>query len=112
MKTIRDFRPLSDRYSFDFGPCSYANGFVQIDTKQDAPWFGAWAAPASRTIVNFSEGDVTTTVCETDAEFVAQLRESAAWNDEAGYGPMKIDVGRDNGLRQAFEKLGVADLLH
>ena len=40
MKITRDFRPLSDRYSFDCGPCSYANGFAQIDTKQDAPCFG------------------------------------------------------------------------
>ena len=112
MKTSRDFKPLSDRYSFDCGACSPANGFAQIDTKQDAPYFGNWCAPTTRTIVNFSEGDVTTTVCETDAEFVEQLRELARWNDEAGYGPMNIDPGRDDGLRQAFEKLGLADLLH
>ena len=112
MKITRDFRPLSDRYSFDCGPCSYANGFAQVDTKQDASWYGGWASPASRTIVNFSEGDLTTTACETDAEFVEQLRELARWNDEAGYGPMKIDPGGDDGMRQAFERLGLADLLH
>ena len=112
MEITRDFRPLSDRYSFDCGPCSYANGFAQIDTRQDAPWFGAWAAPSSRTIVSFSESDVTTTVCETDADFVGQLRELARWNDAAGYGPMKIDPGMGDDLRQAFEQLGLADLLH
>ena len=112
MRIIRDFKPLSDRYSFDCGPCAPANGFAQVDTKQDASYFGAWCAPATRTIVNFSEGDVTTTVCETDAEFAGQLRELARWNAEQGYGPMKIDPGRDDGLRQAFERLGVADLLH
>ena len=67
---------------------------------------------AARTIVNFSEGDLTTTLCETDVEFVGQLREMARWNDEAGHGPMKIDPGRDEGLRNAFDRLGVADLLH
>ena len=112
MKTIQNFRPLSDRYRFDFGSCSYANGFAQIDTRQDAPYYGTWCSPAGRTIVNFSEGDLTTTVCETDAEFVGQLRELARWNDERGYGPMKIDPGSGEELRQAFEKLGVADLLH
>ena len=55
MKITRDFRPLSDRYSFDCGPCSYANGFAQIDTKQDAPWYGGWSSPTQRTIVNFCE---------------------------------------------------------
>ena len=112
MKITRDFRPLSDRYSFDCGTCSYPNGFAQIDTRQDASYFGTWTAPAKRTIVNFCEGDVTTTVCETDAELVQQLRELAAWNDERGYGPMKIDAGLDDELRQAFETLGLADLLH
>ena len=112
MKIIRDFKPMSDRYSFDFGACSYANGFAQIDTKQDASYLGAWCSLATRTIISFCEGDVTTTVCETDAEFAEQLRELARWNAEAGYGPMKIDPGLSDGLRQAFENLGVADLLH
>ncbi len=112
MKTSRDFKPLSDRYSFDCGPCSIANGFAQVDTKQDASYYGTWCSPAVRTIVNFAEGDLTTTVCDTDAEFTEQLRELARWNDEAGYGPMKIDPGSDDGLRHAFERLGVADLLH
>ena len=112
MKTTRDFRPLSDRYSFDCGPCSYANGFAQIDTQQDAPHHGCWTAPATRTIVTFCEGDVTTTVCDIDEDYVAQVRELARWNDEAGYGPMKIDAVCHDELRQAFEKLGLADLLH
>ena len=112
MKIIRDFKPMSDRYSFDFGQCSSANGFAQIDTRQDASYYGTWCSPASLTIVNFCEGDVTKTVCETDAEFVEQLRELASWNAERGYGLMKIDSGFSDELRQAFEKLGVADLLH
>ena len=112
MQITRDFKPLSDRYSFDFGPCTSANGFAQIDTRQDASYFGSWCSPTARTIVNFCEGDVTTTVCETNVELAEQLRELARWNAEQGYGPMKIDAARDGGLRQAFEKLGVADLLH
>ena len=111
MKVIRDFRPMSDRYSFDFGSYTTANGFTQIDTRQDASYF-TWWSPATRTIINFCEGDVTTTVCETDAKFTEQLRELARWNAEGGYGPMKIDPGFSDALRQAFVKLGVADLLH
>ena len=77
-----------------------------------AVYYGTWCSPVARTIVSFCEGDVTTTVCETDAEFVEQLREAARWNDEAGYGPMKIDAVFHDELRRAFEKLGIADLLH
>ena len=55
---------------------------------------------------------MTTTVCETDDEFIREIRGLARWNDEAGYGPMKIDALSHDELRQAFEKLGLADLLH
>ena len=55
---------------------------------------------------------MTTTVCESDEEFVSQIRELAAWNDEGGYGPMKIDALSHDALREAFERLGLADLLH
>ena len=64
MRITRDFKPMSDRYGFDFGPCSNANGFAQIDTRQDASYYGTWCSPAARTIVNYCEGDVTTTVCD------------------------------------------------
>ena len=112
MKITRDFRPLSDRYSFDCGPCSYANGFARIDTGQDASYYGTWCSPSERTIVSFCEGDLTTTVCETDDRFREQIHELARWNDEAGYGPMKIDPGTGDSLRESFERLGLADLLH
>ena len=100
MQIIRDFKPMSDRYSFDVGLFSNANGFAQIDTKQDASYYGTWCSPAARTIVNYCQGDLTTTVCETDAELAEQLRELARWNAEAGYGPMKIDPGFNDSLAE------------
>ena len=45
-------------------------------------------------------------------KLVDEIRELARWTDEAGYGPMKIDAVFHDELRQAFEKLGLADLLH
>ena len=77
-----------------------------------AVYHGAWCSPGERTIVEFSEGDLTTTVCESDAEFVAELRKYVRWADEAGYGPTKILALFHDELRRAFEALGVADLLH
>jgi len=62
-------------------------------------------------IVGFSEGEVPTTVCEIDEEFIKQIRDLACWNDGAGYGPMKIGAAWHDALRRAFEKLGLADLL-
>ena len=112
MQTLHDLRPFSDHDMFACGPYSYANGFAQIDTSRVAPYLGTWCSPAKRTIVDFNEGDLTTRVYESDEEFVEQLRELARWNDEAGYGPMKIDTAGHEQLRQAFEKLGISDLVY
>ena len=39
MKITREFAP-ADRYVYDFGLCSYKNGCAQVDTAQDASYFG------------------------------------------------------------------------
>ena len=111
MKKIHEFIP-ANRYAYDFGPCSASQGYAQVDTLQDASYYGTWCSPTARTIVNYCEGDVTTTVCETDAEFVEQLHELARWNDEGGWGPMRIDPGLGPELREQLVRLGVENLLH
>jgi hypothetical protein len=111
MQTIREFAP-ADRYLYDFGLCSYDNGFAQIDTRQDASYYGTWCSPTRRMIVNYAEGDVTTHIAETDDEFVQALRELVQWSDEAGHGPTRIDPGFADEMRQAFTRLGLGDLLH
>lgn len=112
MRTIdRSFQP-SSRYRFDTGLCSYAKGYAQIDTKQDASYFGTWCSPTERTIVCYCEGDVTIERADTDEEFIAAIRACAAWNDQQGYGPLQIDALASPQLAERFQALGLADLLH
>lgn len=107
----RSWEPTS-RYKFDCGRCSYANGYAQIDTGQDASYFGTWCSPSERTIVCYCEGDVTVQRADTDEDFVRAIRECAAWNDAHGWGPMKIDALASPALAEKFTALGLADLLH
>lgn len=111
MKIIRSFEP-GDRYRYDFDLCSCVRGWAQVDTAQDASWFGTWESPAERTTLNFAEGDVTRTVCDTDEEFAAALREIDRWNRDHGYGPARIDPGFDPALKAAFEAVELGDILH
>lgn len=112
MKITRHFLESADRYNFDFKACTYALGWAQVDTKQDASYFGTWANPRSRTILNYAEGDVTISVAATDAEFAEGLREIDRWNIAHGYGPARIDPGYDPAMKADFEAIGLADLLH
>jgi hypothetical protein len=71
-------------YWYDFDLCSCARGWAQVDTALDASWFGTWASPTKRTIFSFAEGDFTRTICDTDEEFAATLREMDRWNRAQG----------------------------
>lgn len=110
MKTTREFA-AGDRYRYDFGLCSYANGWAQIDTAQDASYFGTWANPTKLMIFSYCEGDTTLQEAETPEEFAAALRAIDAWNVNAGYGPARIDPGFDPDMKAAFEAVGLQDML-
>ena len=111
MTTTTSFHPGADRYELDFGPCSYARGFAQVDTAQDAWYFGTWTNPDTRRIVSFAEGDLTIRDAESDEEYTAALRELRDWNDERQQWK-GIDPGLGETMRARFAALGVADLLH
>jgi hypothetical protein len=112
----RSFLEGGDRYKFDLELCPASRGWAQWDTTQDASYYGTWVNPFRLTIVNFAEGDVTITRCETEAEFKDEARKLADWARNAQMKPA-IDPGftdRPNGAQIAtrLRALGLADLMH
>jgi len=100
--------PNIDRYYFDFKACHFSRGYAQIDTDQDACYYGMWTNPTKRVTIEYCEGDVSTQTYETDAEYTASLK----WLAEE-FGAFKgIDPACRADLIDAFEALGVSDLLH
>ena len=112
MKTDRSFIHNGDRYQFDFDQCTTQKGFAQVDTEQDAWYYGTWANPFEKKIVSYCEGDVVVQYSMTPQEFVAELRELKRWNEEAGYRFIGIDPGFNTALQKEFVALGLLDLLH
>ena len=109
-ETTREFQP-ADRYLYDFKYCTYAKGWAQIDTKQDASYFGTWTNPTERVIFSYCEGDTTHTQCSTDDDYKQALLELVAWNKENGYW-LGIDPGFNPEMKDAFVKLDLGHLLH
>ncbi len=112
IKTTRKFvgHKVDNRYFYDFGLCSSKGDWAQMDTGQDAPWFGQWANPFARQILSYAEGDRTLIECGTDAEFTAKLEEIAAFhreNDEW----KGIDTWSVR-LRERFAAAGARHLVH
>ncbi|MCY4376028.1 MAG: hypothetical protein OXC31_19925, partial [Spirochaetaceae bacterium] len=104
----REFHPTTDRYAFDTGRCAWSRGWVQIDTTQDASYFGTWANLRERRILCFVEGDVITTTCATPESFAREMRRLHEWAVEAG-----CWLGVDADSRAAeWRAAGLGDLLH
>lgn len=109
VKTVCGFNSMSERSDFVFRKCTYADGWVQIDTNQDASYDRMWCHPDKRQIVSYRGGHITIIRCTDDETFVAEMRRTAEWNQESGYW-IGVDAGEDQ--RHRFIRLGLADLLH
>lgn len=110
MKTVRTLEP-SDRYRFDFQECRSKDGWAQIDTSQDASYYGNWANPFTLQIFSYVEGDVTRTTCDTPAEFADELRRMQGWTIGAGY-TFAIDGMCNERIIDKFREYSLGDLLH
>ncbi len=102
----------ADRYKYDMGTCSTRNGFAQVDTGQDAHYFGTWANPEKLIVVCYCEGDVSINRYDSPAEFVEGIRELVWWNEESGHGFKGIDPMFNASIEEGFRGLGLGDLLH
>lgn len=100
------------RYAYDFGSCTTERGWAQIDTSQDASYFGQWINPEKRAILCYCEGDVILTECDNDAELRAEIEKMKQWNDEQGHRFIGIDPGFNQALKSNLEACGLAWALH
>jgi len=111
MRIERTFKP-TERYEFDFGMCSSKNGWAQLDTSQDASYFGTWANPNTLEIFSYMEGDITHKTADNADEFKAEILEIADWNTEVFGGKFAIDGMCNDLIIQGFISLGLGHLLH
>lgn len=112
MATIsRDFGP-ADRYLYDFGLCTISKGWAQIDTSQDASYFGQWINPTKRLIFCYCEGDLILTTCDSDEDLVNEIRVMEDWNVAQGHRFIGIDPGFNQPLKDALIRVGLAKYLH
>lgn len=109
IKVTEKFVDDGSRYALDFGACDYKRGFAQMDTDQDAGYFGQWANPTRLVVVCYAEGDLTVSECETGEEFVGLVRRIAEFHGEGFKG---VDGMCEEGIIGGFEALGLGDLLH
>ena len=84
---VSNFYPNGNRYMFD-SKFLAKKAWVQLDTTEDASYYGNWVNRQLRKIVNYAEGDYTETTYATDEAFIKGLRTCLASLEKYGYQPM------------------------
>jgi tRNA G10 N-methylase Trm11 len=96
-----------DRYAFDFDMCKPSKGFAQLDTSEDASYYGNWVNFKDYKIVSYCEGDITIETCENKEEFKELLKKTVdfyKFNQENFKG---IDLLCNETIKEDFNKLGL-----
>ena len=107
MKTTQEFLSDGARYQFDFGECSYQNGYCQLDSTEDAWYYGHWSNPDELKIVGYIEGDVYRHQFDNLEELIEWLQEFK----DSGYFK-GIDPGLDPKMAHKFFNLGLNEYVH
>jgi hypothetical protein len=110
IELVRDFAS-ADRYLYDFKYLTYAKGWAQVDTRQDASYYGTWTNPTTRQIFSYCEGDLCLTKCDTDDDYRKAIAELVEWNKNAGHW-LGIDPGFGAEMKERFANLGMTEFLH
>lgn len=85
-----DLHIEGDRYQFDFGDMRH---WVQLDTTQDASYYGNWVCPKTYRTASFAEGDFVLIECDSKEEFIQKISKDLKWFLEYGYRPQLDAVG-------------------
>ena len=108
MKTIQDyFISQLDRYYFDNNQCSYKKGWAQLDTEQDAHYFGMWINPTKLRIMSYMEGDIVERQFDNVEELTQYLSNMNQYEEYT-----RIDPGLNPRFRQIFIDLGLDIFFH
>lgn len=73
--------PERNRYNMDF---EMPAGFYQIDTDQDAPYFGAWCSHEQQQVLTFAEGDISLETFFEPAAYQAKIQKMGRVDDGLG----------------------------
>jgi hypothetical protein len=108
MEITRAFIQDDNRYTYDRGICSVDNGYAQVDTGQEAWYYGLWANASTFTIVCFAEGDLTTEQYAEAKEFEEAFKAMAERHHQFGW-TCNIDTMLSDQIKDAFEAVNLSE---
>jgi hypothetical protein len=89
-------------------------GWCQVDTCEDASYYGNWANINTLELFSYAEGDTCHTRCETVEEFVSEIRDFLDFCKRAGMKFYGIDPGPNHTpeIMKPWIDAGLDHLIH
>jgi hypothetical protein len=66
--------------------------WIQMDTSQDASYYGNWCNPHLKATISYCEGDICVTLANTDENFLKVILGTRKWNFDNGW-TFSLDAG-------------------
>lgn len=107
MKIKRSFNPNGSRYEYDFNLCTTSKGWAQVDTENDAEYFGNWINPKEMKVLSYIEGDIIEQTAENNTELIEIIKEM-----KDCYESVKIDPGFNEELENDLISIGLGKYLY
>tara|TARA_R100001443_G_scaffold4759_1_gene13340 strand:- start:53 stop:403 length:351 start_codon:yes stop_codon:yes gene_type:complete len=101
IKTEKFFEDDISRYCFD------NKGYAQLDTSEDAWYYGHWIDFKNLKIISYAEGDVSIETCENKEEFKKLLKKTVDFLKFKTESFKGIDLMCDEKIEEDFNKLGL-----
>ena len=98
-----------DRYAFDFALMP-TRQWAQVDTTEDAHYYGIWTCPGQRRILSYVEGDITDIRCANDTEYLAELEKQHDFHLRQG--SWKGIDAPYAAVEEELKRIGAGHLLH
>ena len=83
--TRQDIYVGGNRYRYDFRLCRYSDGWLQIDSYQDASYYGHWLHLSQRIFIGFAEGDEYVITFDSVDEMCTYVRDWIEYERDLGY---------------------------
>lgn len=101
-----------DRYQFDWTLLD--KGFFQVDSSEDASYYGHWLNPIRKILIAFIEGDLTITKYENNDEMIEDLGNLNDYQlrQSEGERGIKIDTGFKDENKDIFRSIGLGKYLY
>jgi len=96
-----------ERYLYDFYLCTNKKGWAQVDTRQDASYFGCWLNPFTLEFLQFAKGDLKLITFDSNQE-MQEFFKGNYWKEYL----KGIDPGLNKELEEKLIEVGLEEFVH